>query len=346
MRLRTFQIQKFLSEKTTKKFGLFLFDVLNFFACPYINPREGKMFDEFLPERVARALELLNKKGLREIRIRVKMPILVDYGSLYYLGENGIIGEKEEALKCSFKEVQDIVFKACECSIYAHNEELKSGYISVQNGVRVGVCGQVVCEDGQVKTLKNFSSVAIRVPHQVPNCSLKALPYLFDENGIFNTLVIAPPGAGKTTFLRDLCYQFCSKNLVKNLLVIDERGEIASLKNGEPQLFVGNFCDVFAGASKSFGLENGIRTLAPQVVVMDEIAKPSDVEALDYAIGSGVKIVATAHSLDVDDFLTKPYFQELLKNKIFKRIVVLSCKNGVGTLEGVFNENQICLNFS
>ncbi len=304
------------------------------------------MFDDFLPERVSRALDFLSKKGLREIRIRVKMPIVVDFGALYYLGENGIVGDKEEALKCSFQEVQDIVFKACECSVYAHNEELKLGYISLPDGMRVGVCGEVVCENGEILTLKNFSSIAIRIPHQVPNCSLKALSYLYDESGILNTLVISPPGAGKTTFLRDLCYQFSSKNLVKNLLIIDERGEIAALKNGEPQLCVGNFCDVYANASKQFGLENGIRTLTPDVIVMDELAKPDDIKALNYAIGSGVKIVASTHASSIEDFLEKPIFSDIISKKVFKRVVVLSTKDGAGTLEGVFNENQICINYA
>ncbi len=302
------------------------------------------MFNGILPEKINRALDCLQHKGIREIRIRVGYPIIVDFGALYFLGETGIVDDAHKALTCSFRELQDIVFKACECSVYAHNEELKMGYVTLSGGQRVGICGELVFENGYVKTLKNFSSVNIRIPHQIKNCSLNALSYLYNENKVYNTLIISPPGAGKTTFLRDLCCQLSNKFIVKNILVIDERGEIASCLNGQPQMNVGMTTDVYTHCTKSFGLENGIRTLSPEVIAMDELAKPADVEALNYAIGAGVKILATAHATNIEDFLKRPYLKPLVKEKVFERVVVLSTRNGAGTLEGIYNENQICIN--
>ncbi len=301
------------------------------------------MFANILPERINRGLNCLHHKGLREIRIRVDQPVVVDFGSLFFLGENGIVDDQQQALVCNFKELADIVFKACEFSIYAHNEELKLGYVTLAGGERVGICGELVFENGTVRTLKNFSSINIRIPHQIPNCSLKALSYLYDEKGAFNTLIIAPPGAGKTTFLRDLCAQFSNKFIAKNLLVIDERGEIASCRNGRAQMNVGMTTDILTHCSKAFGLENGIRTLAPEVIFMDELARPADIEALDYAIGAGVKVVATAHASNLSEFLKRPYFKNIIKAGVFQRIVELSNRSGAGTLEGVYNENQISL---
>ena len=298
------------------------------------------MFDNFLPTRVAKALSELNKKGLQEIRIRVKQPIIISFGTNFYLGEDGITDKKSEALMCSFNEMQEIIYKACESSIYAYNEQLKELFITLNSGQRIGVCGEAIIENGVIKTIKNFSSINIRLFHQVPNCSLKALPFLFDDYGIFNTLIIAPPGAGKTTFLRDFCYQISNKHIVKNLLLIDERGEI-SPRNGDEILFnVGENTDVLSHTSKLFGLSNGIRVFSPTAIAMDELANPCDIEALDYAIGSGVKIIATAHAKDMKELFKKPYFQKIIKDKIFERFVVLSNKNGVGTVEGVFCDEQ------
>ena len=298
------------------------------------------MFDNILPDRVSFALSKLNLKGLREIRIRIKSPIMVDYGSNFFLGENGIVESKELALMCSFEEIQEIVFRACDCSVYAHEEELKKGFITLNRGERVGLCGEIIYENNMVKTMKNFSSITIRLPHQVPNCSLKILDYLYDEKSVKNTLIIAPPGAGKTTFLRDLCFQLSSKNIVKNLLIIDERGEISACFDGEPQFYVGQNTDIYSFATKKFGLENGVRTLAPSVIAMDELGNSDDITSLNYAIGSGVKILATAHSDSIIEIYKKPYFKDILEQKVFERIVVLSTRNGVGTIEGVYNAEK------
>jgi len=301
------------------------------------------MFNEILPERINRALDCLHQKGLREIRIRVGFPVIVDFGATFFLGETGLVDDPAKALSCEYQELQDAVFKACECSIYAHNEELKLGYVTLSGGQRVGICGELVFEDNHIKTLKNFSSINIRIPHQIKNCSLNGLPYLYGDGGFYNTLVLSPPGAGKTTFIRDLCCQLSNKFIAKNILVIDERGEIAICQNGKPQMEVGVTTDIYTHCTKAFGLENGIRTLTPEVIVMDELAKPSDIEALNYAIGAGVKILATAHASGIQEFLKRPYFKSLISEKVFERVVVLSTRNGAGTLEGIYNENQVCI---
>ncbi|MBQ8761978.1 MAG: stage III sporulation protein AA, partial [Clostridia bacterium] len=220
---------------------------------------------------------------------------------------------------------------------------IKNGYITLKNGARIGLCGELVIENNIVKTIKNFSSLNIRIPHQVKNCSLDALMFLYDDKSVLNTLIVSPPGGGKTTFIRDLCYQFSTKFLATNILVLDERGEIGCCLDGVPQMDLGGNVDILTNCSKSFGLECGIRTMNPEVIFLDEIANEIDAYSLNYAVGSGVKIVATAHSNNLESLYKKPYLKHLFNEKVFDRIVILSSRNGAGTLEYIYNENKNCL---
>ena len=150
-----------------------------------------------------------------------------------------------------------------------------------------------------------------------------------------NTLVVSPPGAGKTTFIRDFVYQLSEKNYCLNILVLDERGEIS----GGGKLNLGKFADILSFANKRQGFEQGIRALAPNLIVTDEIGGIEDVEALQYATNCGVNVLATVHASNIEDLKQKEGFDELLKNKYFSRFVFLSSRQGPGTLEAIYNEN-------
>lgn len=301
------------------------------------------MITHILPKRLQEALRNLDMSKLTEVRLRVGQPTVINYGQPFYLGSQGIVEKAQSAIKITYQELQDLVFIACEYSVYAHNEELKQGFVTLKDGVRVGICGEIVFDNDKIKTIKNFSSVNIRIPHLIKDCSLNILPYLFDEEKVFNTLIISPPGAGKTTYLRDIAYQFSENKVVNNILIIDERNEIASMLNGVNQLDVGMNADIYTNCSKQFGLINGIRTMSPQIIFLDELATQSDIDALDYAIGSGVGIFSTVHSTNIYTLQQKPLFKELLQNNIFERYIVLSTRKGVGTIEGVFDNNYVCL---
>ena len=301
------------------------------------------MLKDILPARFLRALDFLQMDKLNEIRLRVSFPTIVYYGGRYFLGENGLADSNKDSLCATAQELNDIVYRACECSVYAHNEELKQGYITIEGGIRIGICGEVVVDNGIIKTIKNFSSLNIRIPREIKDCSLTALPFLHNENGVLNTLVLAPPGAGKTTFIRDLAAQLSNKFISRNLLVVDERNEIASVINGKPGLNVGKYTDVYSGADKQFGIINGIRTMTPDAIILDELITSADLQAINYIIGCGVKVVATSHSRDIYDLQKKPLFKEVLKDNLFDRFVVLSNRKCKGTLEGVWDKNYTCL---
>ncbi len=296
---------------------------------------------ELLPNRFAASIEKLNYNTINEIRLRVNQPTLIHYGGWRYLGPSGISNTKSETLSPSFSEIQDIVYKACECSVFAHNDDLIRGFVTYK-GVRIGVCGDVVAESGKVTTVKNFSSLVIRFPHAVKDCSLAALPYLVVEGEVLNTLVISPPACGKTTFIRDFTRVITTRHIVGNVLVIDERGEICACKNGSPTLDIGENVDIISGANKVWGITTGVRSLAPSVIVLDEIMTQQDCEALHYAMGCGVGVIATMHARDWQDLTKKFDFYSVLE-KIFERVVILSNRLGIGTLESILDISGKCL---
>ncbi len=293
------------------------------------------MLEGILPDTVY--IPLANKVGfsrLNEIRLRADKPVLLSaMGQKFFLGESGACKELNRAIFATKSMIEEIVFRASECSIYSVNEQIKKGYIVTSEGVRIGLAGNVIEESGALKTMTGFSSVNIRIPHEVKNCSLKAYSSIVKDTGILNTLVISPPGAGKTTFLRDFVWQLSERNLAYNILVLDERGELNIGKG------LGLFSDVISFSSKKIGFENGIRSLAPNLIVTDELGEWDDMEAVRYASNSGVNIMASAHSDSIDSFVKKQAFKEILDEKIFKRFVVLSMREGPGTLEGIFDEN-------
>lgn len=281
----------------------------------------------------------INVNQINEIRLRENKPVVVLLGAMtYFVCENGITNNISKAIICLKDDIENIVFRASECSIYAVNDQIKNGFLTIEGGIRIGIAGTAVCdESGKIKTLKNFSSLVVRIPHVIRNCSLTALRFIMGENGFLNTLVVSPPGAGKTTFLRDLLFQLSLRNICLNALVLDERGEISGGSNCN--LLESNFIDILSFISKSKGFVMGIRALNPSIVVCDEIGEKEDVFALEYAGNCGVKIVSSAHAKDIFELKQKPSFEILFEKKIFKRIVVLSSREGPGTLEGIYDEN-------
>ncbi len=294
---------------------------------------------DLLPDKLYQAVLKTPQDKLNEIRLRLGQGVVVDICSKkYYLSTDGLTSKEEDSIFVDLDMMYDVIKRASEHSIYAVNNQLRKGFITVLGGIRLGISGEVVYDDDQVKTIKNFNAINIRIPHEIKNCSLNVFSYLVEES-FNNTLVIAPPGCGKTTFIRDVMYQLSNQNYCYNVLLVDERCEIANCHNGKPQLDIGKFADVYSCCDKQFGFENGVRSMRPDIVVTDELATEHDIHSIEYVANCGVKVLSSVHASSIEDLKTKPYFKDLLSNKVFKRYIILSNKNGPGTYQGVYDEN-------
>ncbi len=278
----------------------------------------------FLPAKVLYALKNYNINCIYEIRLREGYPIKINY-----LGDKKLLlDDGGNVLVCKKVDIDYIIDSITECSLYAFSERIKDGYLTAKNGVRVGLAGECVCEDGVVLTIKNIKSLNIRIPHTVFGASDCIYEKLFKDK-MYNTLIVAPPFSGKTTILKDLVRRINAETSL-DVLIIDERGEFSCV--------VGENIDVISYAEKQASFLRGVRTLSPDVVIMDELGGVSDFSCVEYALSCGVKLIATVHGDNVKDLALKPYY----KQGLFDRYVFLNggIKKGVVNkiLDAEFNE--------
>lgn len=295
---------------------------------------------EILPEKLKGALYSLPLEKIYELRLRANSPVIVCIsGRNMFLGTRGVTDSRTHAAVVSRVDLDNIIHKASGYAIYAVNDQICHGFVTIRGGVRIGLSGEVVTDGGSVSTIKNLNALCIRFPHEIKNCSYPLLPYVFGDNRPYNTLIIAPPGAGKTTILRDLAVQVSAHFPALNTLILDERGEIAANYLGDNQLFVGDYTDTITGGTKQFGFENGIRSMRPDVIITDEIATADDAELLKTAVRSGVVVAASVHAGGIDEIRRKPAFREIIAERIFDRYAVLAVRDHAGTVIGVYDGN-------
>lgn len=301
------------------------------------------MLEGYLPQEIYDGVKkYLKILDINEIRIRLNSPIIVTVkNKKYYLGENGFC-EREKAIFCTYPMLQSIVYKLCENSVYSVNDSIKSGYICLPEGVRVGIVGEVVTENNEVKTIKNFQAINIRIPHNVEGCSEQIFDYIMTDS-FKNTLIISPPGAGKTTLVRDIILTFSKRNIPYNILLVDERNEIANMSSGEQGFKLGDFTDIITNCDKSYAFNYGVRTMSPDIIVTDEINLDSDLMGIIDTINCGVKVLATIHADNIEQLRQKRNFEKIVANSMFERYIVLSNLHGPGTLSKIYDGKFRCL---
>ncbi|MDF2873245.1 MAG: stage sporulation protein [Anaerocolumna sp.] len=281
---------------------------------------------------------------LQEIRLRVNAPLLVVYGNTeYFLNEQSELSlSGDNSYILTRNELKETMEYISNYSLYAFEEELKQGFITITGGHRVGIAGKAVLEENRIKSIKHISFINIRLSHQIKGCGEKVIPLLMEEGNCCHTLIISPPCCGKTTLLRDIIRLISDGIDGREGLtvgVVDERSEIGACYMGVPQNDLGIRTDVLDCCPKAKGMLMLIRAMSPRVIAVDEVGSAEDIEAIEYVINCGCKLIATVHGNSMEDVKNKPLLKKLIENKLFERYIVLSNKGSVGHLEEVYDKN-------
>ena len=257
---------------------------------------------------------------IQEIRMRANRPILLRLNNRDLILQYNI----------SQSEILQILERLCENSIYAYKNQICEGFITIKGGHRVGLTGSCVIENGKITNIKYISSLNFIIAKEIINCSTRVLREIIDmENkSIYNTIIVAPPGKGKTTVLRDVIRRLSNgieeiNFKGKSCGVVDERGEIAAMYKGIPQNDIGIRTDIIENVSKNDGIHILVRTMSPEIIACDEIGSKEDVDAIHYALYSGVKGIFTMHGKNVEDIKNNKQIYELIESREIQKVVFL-----------------------
>lgn len=287
--------------------------------------------------------------GLEEIRLRVGKPLLLQgvTGEVMLTADGRLTTNPASAYGVNEEDVARTVGLVTGSSLYAVEDELRQGFVTVVGGHRVGLCGRVVTEGGKVQTMKYLSGVNFRISREVRGAADRVLPLVISgPRTIFHTMILSPPRCGKTTLLRDLVRQisngvpgFSFTGLTVG--VVDERSEIGGCYRGVPQRDLGRRTDVLDACPKAAGMMMVLRALSPDVIATDEIGRREDVEALEEMLNAGVKILVTAHAASIEDLRGRPVLRYLLRRRIIERFIILGYVNGPGVVRSVIDGHNL-----
>lgn len=304
------------------------------------------MFPESMRGRWMKAARQADR--LQEIRLRVNMPstVLIDNREWFVDAEGNLMDMPPCGADNKPEELESVLKHLCQYSIYAFADEIRQGFLTIQGGHRIGLSGQVILEgDNRIRNLKYIRYLNIRIAHEIKGVSEHVLPYIYGKNGeVLNTLLISPPGCGKTTMLRDIIRNISNGTIYGsgvNVSVVDERSEIAGSYLGIAQNDVGIRTDVLDGCPKREGMMMLIRAMAPQVLAVDELGSEEDIQALRMASGCGCKLVATVHGETLKEIENKKYMHNVIENRLFDRYLVLTKRNGCCETEGIYDKEGI-----
>jgi stage III sporulation protein AA len=288
------------------------------------------------------ALPAAVRDSLEEIRLRQNQPLEVRYSqqASYVTPTGQLTANVRQAWILTEEHATKLINQISQHSLYALEEELKRGYITVAGGHRIGIAGKVVMEGGEVKGIRDITSFNIRIAREKKGAAQKVLPYLFQGGKVLNTLIVSPPSCGKTTLLRDIARSLSygsEWSSSRKVGIVDERSELAGSVNGVPQRDVGPRTDVLDACPKAVGMMMLIRSMSPDVLIADEIGRTEDGDAIWEAIHAGVAVICSAHGSDLQEVALRPTLGKLMQHRAFSRYIVLNRQHGAGTIQGIYD---------
>ena len=279
----------------------------------------------------------LDYDKIYEIRLRVGRPLFYTYD-----GGEGFLMDHDGTYVVTREDLKETMEYVSGYSLYSYEDELRQGFLSVQGGHRVGVTGKVILDGNQIRGMKYISCINVRLAHEVVGCADSVMPYIRTKDWVAHTLIVSPPRGGKTTLLRDIIRQLSNgqgKIPGMTVGVVDERSELAGSYQGVPQNDLGMRTDVLDGCPKAEGMEMLIRSMSPSVVAVDELGRKEDFKAVESVIHSGCKVIATAHGSSIEDVIQQPFFDKLIRNRVFERYIFLERGEHAGVIHGVYDRN-------
>lgn len=290
---------------------------------------------QFLPEILREKIKQININNIEEIRIRTAKPVILKNNT----------EEKLVDYITSSETVLQILQKICDNSLYSYQNQICEGFITIKKGHRVGITGNAVIKDGKVITLSYISSLNFRIARQILDCSNKALTYILNNNKVWNTLIVSPPGLGKTTLLKDIIRKISNGIPEMNFKgitcgVVDERGEISATYKGISQNDLGIRTDVIDNIPKALGMKMLIRSMSPKVIIADEIGSKEDIEAIEYAVSSGVNGIFTAHGESLEQIKENPILNQLILKNYIDKILILDNQRNIHLVYDKINQRE------
>ncbi|HBA68895.1 MAG TPA: stage III sporulation protein AA [Lachnospiraceae bacterium] len=305
------------------------------------------IFPDYMRDKWNAAAQKADK--LWEIRLRVHREIvLILEGEEFFLSKEGqIIKNIEKADVMSEQDMEAIFSHLCDYSIYAFSDEIRQGFLTIPGGHRIGIAGKVILEEGgNIRNMKYIRYMNIRISHEIKGVADAVMPYIYQKGRLQDTLLISPPGCGKTTLLRDMIRQISDggpHGEGMNVAVVDERSEIAGCYMGCPQNDVGRRTDVMDGCPKVLGMMMLIRSMSPQVLAVDELGSREDMGAVCRALQCGSRIIATVHGDSLEDVMGKDLFRGLGDIRVFERYIMLERAGGKCRVKAIYDGDfQLC----
>lgn len=290
---------------------------------------------DMLPESTKEALKnKVSFADIQELRLRMGSPLfIICFGQGFFVDEKFIF-ERED--------INKIFKRLCNFSLYSFEEELREGYITIEGGHRIGVCGKAVTDKGVIKNIKDITSLNIRFSKEIKNCSNEIFKYI-KEKGLCNFLIASEPCGGKTTVLRDIIRKISKGELGEyiNISVIDEKGELCACVEGVSQNDVGNCCDIFDMYPKKEGIIRALKFFSPKLIVLDEITTVEESKEIIKGMNGGVPFIATVHGKNFEELSRRPQIKILLDNGLIDGIFFLKGRKMPGQIKSFLDRSEI-----